>query len=416
MKFYNVWLRNIRGIYTWHSLEKINLGARVQVKFRGKTKLGIVIKKVAKVDFQTQEICEIIDKNFINSKYLEISEKVAYENLCSWEKVLNLMIPEKFLTTENPAKKEIFYGLNQNLFQKTEQPKIRGKNQMAIIEYLTKNKSATKDELLNIAGQSTINNLEKKGFLWKKCGKFLSAKFPIEKIARKIHPLTNEQKRVLSEVEQKKCPSLLFGVTGSGKTEIYKNLAKKYSLNKKTGQTLFLLPEIALTPQLIAEFRGIFGDQMAVWHSKLSAGEKIQEWARCVSGEAKILIGARSAVFVPLQNPQLIILDEEHEWTFKSEFAPRIWTHDLAEKIAKKFQAKLVFGSATPRIESFEKCKNQEWDLVELKKRVSEVQMPEIMFVDLKNEGKKGNFSPISEKLEAEIAAMLKRKNKEFCF
>jgi primosomal protein N' (replication factor Y) len=205
-------------------------------------------------------------------------------------------------------------------------------------------------------------------------------------------------------------------VTGSGKTEIYKNLAKKHSLDCNDGQTILLLPENALTPQLLAEFRGIFGDKMAVWHSKLSVGEKIQEWARCVFGEAKILIGARSAAFVPLQNPKLIILDEEHEWTFKSEFSPRIWTHDLAEKIAEKFSAKLVFGSATPRVESLVKCENNEWDLVTLDKRVTEVQMPEISFIDLKNEAKKGNYGPISEKLAEEIQKILAKKKQGILF
>ncbi len=431
MQFYNVWLRGIRGIFTWHSAEKVKIGARVKIYFRGKPRFGVVIAEILeKPDFQTQPILEVLDDNFINKKYLEIAHEVAYENLTSLEKVLNLIVPEKFSFVQNPAKKEVFYSffqkpspdlsqdkkLSKSGLKVFEISKIRGKKQLAIIEYLQKNGEAREEELLEIASMATIKTLLKKEIIEKRAGKLIPAKIPVEKIPRKIHELTAEQQTVFEKIEQKKCPSLLFGVTGSGKTEIYKNLAKNISLQKNKGQTLFLLPEIALTPQLLAEFRGIFGDQMAVWHSKLSAGEKIQEWTRCTSGEAKILIGARSAAFVPLRNPKLIILDEEHEWTFKSEFSPRIWTHDLAEKISRKFEAKLVLGSATPRVESFVKCENGEWDLVVLEKRVTEVQMPEISFIDLKNEAKKGNYGPISERLEEEINLMLAKKKQGILF
>lgn len=427
MHFYNVWLRGIRGIYTWHSENTVKIGTRVQVKFRGKSRFGIVIKEIQeKPGFKTQPILKIVDENFINEKYIEIAHEVAYENLTYLEKVLGLMVPEKFTFTENPAKKEIFYSLlksGSNLADDESRSKfelkiskLRGKKQLSIVEYLRKNGESSAENLLQIASPTTIKGLVKKDILCKKCGKIIPAKIPVEKIPRKIHLLTPDQQSAFKQIEQKKCPSLLFGVTGSGKTEIYKNLAKKHSLDSDDGQTLFLLPEIALTPQLIAEFRGIFGDQMAVWHSKLSVGEKIQEWSRCVSGEAKILIGARSAAFVPLQNPQLIILDEEHEWTFKSEFSPRVWTHDLTEKIAGKFSAKLVFGSATPRVESLVKCENKEWDLVTLEKRVTEVQMPEISFIDLKNEAKKGNYGPISERLEEEINLMLAKRKQGILF
>ena len=424
MHFYNVWLRGIRGIFTWHSADEVKIGARVKIYFRGKPRFGIVIAEILeKPEFKTQPILEVLDANFINEKYLEIAREVAYENITYLEKVLSLMVPDKFSFFQNPAKKEIFWSLvkspQPSLEKEGDKKKVlpvKGRKQIAIIECLKKNGEVLEDELLEIASMATIKTLLKKELIKKRTGKLIPAKIPVEKIPRKIHELTPDQKAAFEQIEQKKCPSLLFGVTGSGKTEIYKNLAKNISLKKNKGQTLFLLPEIALTPQLIAEFRGIFGDQMAVWHSKLSVGEKIQEWSRCTSGEAKILIGARSASFVPLQNPQLIILDEEHEWTFKSEFSPRIWTHDLAEKIANKFDAKLVFGSATPRVESFVRCENKEWDLVILDKRVTKVEMPEISFIDLKNETKKGNYGPISEGLEEEINNILANKKQGILF
>ena len=180
-------------------------------------------------------------------------------------------------------------------------------------------------------------------------GKICAPIFREKNLREKNFKLTRDQKIAVKKIEKSRRPILLFGVTGSGKTEIYKNLAEKCR-----GQILFLCPEISLTPQLIDEFRNIFADdEIAIWHSNLSAGEKVQNFARLQNGDAKILIGTRSAALVPLPRPQLIILDEEHEWTFKNEFAPRFWTHDVAEKISAKFSAKLIFGSATPRAETF---------------------------------------------------------------
>ena len=411
MYFYEIYLRGVKGIFTWHAIEKIAIGARVEVSLRNRKKIGLVVNiSEKKPAFKTQSILEVLDEVFIVEKYLEIAREVGEDAFCSFEKVLSLMVPEKFFLKHSPAKRDLFYKIQVGEINLT------GEKQKQAVEILKQHKSELSAEVLRKKiSSSTIKTLIKKGVLTEKFGKFSLPNYQEKIVRKKNFELTSLQKSVLKSIQKSVKPSLLFGVTGSGKTEIYKALAQE-QLEGEGGQTVFLLPEIALTPQLIAEFKNVFGERIAVWHSNLSEGEKIQEFARITSGEAQILIGARSAILVPLKNPKLIILDEEHEWTYKNEFAPRFWTHDIAESIAQKFHSKLLFGSATPRIESFEKCKEGCWSLVEMGKRVFETQLPKIEIIDLVQERKKGNHSPISEKLDVEIRRILKEKKQAVIF
>jgi len=356
MNYYKIFLRGIRGIFTWHYDGILPLGARVVVGFRNRRRAGIVIEKTEKPEFKTQGIKEIWDENFINEKYVQIAHDLAYENFCSIEKILSLMIPEKFFITKNPENRKIFYQIADTELAS----KCRGEKQKLAVS-LCENGEIPSSTLEKGISRPVLKNLVTKGILKFRLGTITPAKIGdvlIPKIRNKLTPM---QKEASEKIWGSKIPVLLFGVTGSGKTEVYKRIAEKTLAENHQGQILFLCPEIALTPQLIAEFRGVFEDKIAVWHSKLSSGEKIQEWARVASGEAKILIGARSAVLVPLKNPKLIILDEEHEWTFKNEFAPRFWTHDMAHKIEHKFCSRMIFGSATPRCESFLRAQEKEF-------------------------------------------------------
>jgi len=403
----------MKGIFSWHREEAINIGARVTVKLRGRLKTGIVIRvSKDKPEFKTQAIVEVWDEEFIPPEYIEIAREVAEENFASLEKVLSLTVPEKFFSKKNPEKRNNSYEL-QSLPEK-----IRGEKQKQAIELIQKYKGNISEEALRKdIPLATIKTLIEKEIILEKKGK-ITGIFSDTQKSRPSFTLTPEQKKVEEAISKSKKPVLLFGVTGSGKTEIYKKLVE-FELNKKSSnskQVLFLVPEIALTPQLIAELYSILGDCLAVWHSKLSEGEKVQEWARIQSEEARILVGARSAVMVPLRNPKLIILYEEHEWTFKNEFAPRFQTHDIVEKIVARFNSKLILGTATPRLESFQKCETGEWNRVNLPNRVHEVQLPEIEIIDLGNEAKKGNYSPISESLEQELREILKQKKQAMIF
>ncbi len=423
MNYCDIWIRGLKGIFSWHREEKINVGARVTVKLRGRLKTGIVIRvSKDKPEFKTQAILEVWDEEFIPPEYIDIAREVAEENFASLEKVLSLTVPEKFFSKKNPEKRNNSYEL-KNPGSGNLEPglKLRGEKQKQAIDLIQKHQGKiSEEELRKDIPLATVKTLLEKGIITEKKGK-ITGIFSDTQKTRPSFTLTPEQKKAEEAIQKSKKPVLLFGVTGSGKTEVYKKLAEEV---KKDGsirqaqdkQVLFLVPEIALTPQLIAELYSIFGDCLAVWHSKLSEGERVQEWARIQSEEARILIGARSAVMVPLRNPKLIILDEEHEWTFKNEFAPRFQTHDIVEKIVARFNSKLILGTATPRLESFQKCKTGEWNRVDLPNRVHEVQLPEIEIIDLGNEAKKGNYSPISESLEQELREIFKQKKQAMIF
>ena len=166
-------------------------------------------------------------------------------------------------------------------------------------------------------------------------------------------------------------------MTGSGKTEIYLTLIAKCL--KEGKSSIFLVPEISLTPQMLSQLRSRFGRNAAIMHSGLSAGEKFDEWWRLRSGEAKIAIGARSAVFAPLENHGVIILDEEHDSSYSSETAPRYNTFDVAYLRAKHNGCKLVLGSATPAVDTYKRAIDGEFGLIRLKNRINQKPLPEIV-------------------------------------
>ena len=183
-------------------------------------------------------------------------------------------------------------------------------------------------------------------------------------------------------------PYLLHGVTGSGKTEVYMQLIKK--VINKNKQALVLVPEISLTPQLVETFKKRFGNDIAILHSHLSKGEKYDEWRRIVRKEVNIVIGARSAVFAPLTNVGIIIIDEEHSNTYKQENNPRYNAIDIGLYRAKFYNCPIVLGSATPSIESYTRAKTNIYELLEMKNRVNN-NLPKVTLVDMKEEIRKKN-------------------------
>ena len=207
---------------------------------------------------------------------------------------------------------------------------------------------------------------------------------------------------------------LLHGVTGSGKTEIYLSLIADCLKQGKTA--VFLVPEISLTPQMLAELRSRFGKNAAIMHSGLSAGEKFDEWWRLRSGEAKIAVGARSAVFAPLENLGVIVIDEEHDSSYQSETAPRYNTFDIANLRAKHNGCKLVLGSATPSVETYKRAKEGEFNLIPLKKRVNQRPLPEIVIADMRKEVRRGNNTAFSFALQSEIEECLAKGNQAILF
>ncbi|ADH99199.1 primosomal protein N' [Salisediminibacterium selenitireducens] len=201
---------------------------------------------------------------------------------------------------------------------------------------------------------------------------------------------------------------LIRGVTGSGKTEIYLQTIEQVLLKGK--EAIMLVPEISLTPQMVTRFKERFGSRVAVLHSALSSGEKYDEWHRIRKGEVDVAVGARSAVFAPFEQIGIIIIDEEHEGSYKQEDNPRYHARDVALKRGELYNCPVILGSATPSLESYARAKKGVYTLIEMEKRVNDVQMPDVEIIDMKDELRSGNRSMFSEKL---LEAMKQRIDKQ---
>lgn len=330
-----------------HELE---IGAIVKIPLRNKTTVGIVTKRHEHpLDFETKAILEI--KNHAGNLkpwQIELAQWIADYYMAPLYKVLKLMIPKGA------------WKLN---------PKIPRK--------LTKK---------NI-GIKTTEIAESK---------------PVEK------QLTEDQVEVIKGIlNSNKKEFFIHGITGSGKTEIYLRLAQETI--RKGQKVILLVPEISLTPQLIQYFRSDFGAELAVVHSRLSPGKREREWWRIQKSEAKLVIGSRSALFAPVKNLGMIIVDEEHEWSYKQDQNPRYHARDVAFKMSTLTGCKVVLGSATPSLESYHALKTEKIKGFRLQHRVHPDQkLPIIHMVDLREELRAGNFSIFSdlliEKLKTTIA------------
>ena len=214
--------------------------------------------------------------------------------------------------------------------------------------------------------------------------------------------LTDGQKRAYEKISKNPAGTfLIHGVTGSGKTEVYMSVVQ--DVLKENKSVIILVPEISLTPQMTSRFYNRFGGSVAVIHSALSLGERLDEWRRIRRGEARVIIGARSAVFAPCDRLGAIIIDEEHEQSYKSESSPRYHARDIAEFLAKKHSCPLILGSATPSVESYYKAKCGEYTLLELAERFNKKPLPEVFIADMRAELKEGNKTVLSRLLAKEI-------------
>ncbi|NLW47735.1 MAG: primosomal protein N' [Firmicutes bacterium] len=201
---------------------------------------------------------------------------------------------------------------------------------------------------------------------------------------------------------------LLHGVTGSGKTEVYLKAAAEVLAKGK--QALYLVPEIALTPQTLERTRLRFGEQVALLHSNMSDGERYDQWFNIKNGKAKLVLGARSALFAPFEDLGLIIVDEEHESSYKQEETPRYHSRTVVEKLAELSGAKVIFGSATPSLESFYAAQNQKYCYLSLKERFNQQPLPPVSIVDMREELRKGNKNILSEALFEAVNLALTEK------
>ncbi|MCY8693172.1 primosomal protein N', partial [Bacillus spizizenii] len=262
------------------------------------------------------------------------------------------------------------------------------------------------------ASSATIKTLIQKGLLKESYEEVYRDPYQ-DKMFKKTEPLplTDEQSAAFQPIRQtldndEHKVFLLHGVTGSGKTEIYLQSIEKVLAKGK--EAIVLVPEISLTPQMVNRFKGRFGSQVAVMHSGLSTGEKYDEWRKIHRKEVRLVVGARSAIFAPFENLGMIIIDEEHESSYKQEEMPRYHAKEVAIKRAEHHSCPVVLGSATPTLESYARAQKGVYELLSLKHRVNHQVMPEVSLVDMREELRSGNRSMFSvelmEKLEKTIS------------
>lgn len=266
---------------------------------------------------------------------------------------------------------------------------------------------------------STLQSMEKEGVLSVESEeKFRN---PVKQAVHthQIHPLNSGQQLIYEEFCRDydaniRKTYLLYGVTGSGKTEVYLSLIRKVIEEGK--QVIVLIPEISLTFQTVNRFYTYFGDKVSFVNSRLSKGEKYDQFVRAANGEIDVMIGPRSALFTPFSNLGLIIIDEEHEGAYKSEMSPKYHARETAIKLAQLCNASIVLGSATPSLEAYTKARNGEFRLWILSQRANQMALPEISIVDLRQELSEGNRSMFSRELRAEIEDRLSRREQVMLF
>ena len=383
-----------------HLEKDIKVGKRVLVPF-GKQKIEGFILNIHddnNFDYEIKEIIDIIDLNpVLNKELLLLGKYIKEKTLCNLITAYSTMLPTALKAKHkiNINKKYITYiKLNDNY----DKSLIKNNKQKEIVELL-KDKEILKSELKDIS-LSSINTLLKNNIISEIKYEDYRLKDNYNKIDQK-HELNSEQKNVINQIINDKeiTPYLLHGVTGSGKTEVYMNVIEHYINLNKTA--IVLVPEISLTPQLVEIFKARFKNSVAILHSGLSNGEKYDEWRKIERKEVSIVIGARSAIFAPLDNIGVIIVDEEHSTTYKQENNPRYSVSDIALFRSNYHKCKLIFGSATPSIESYTKAKIGKYKLLEMKHRINN-NLPKVTLIDMKDEYRKGN-KIISEELMTKI-------------
>lgn len=335
-------------------ISKIKIGTIVRIPF-GKRKIRGVVDNIQqnaqKTKFQIKNIDSIIEDYYLPQSYIKIIHWVSEYYLCSLGEALEMFLPPEL-----------------------KRPRVKKQE--------TRNNNQT-----NFKSQNLKLNTEQFNIF--------------EKLKEDL-------------LKKNKKPALIYGVTGSGKTEIYIKLATETIKNNKS--VILLVPEIVLTPQNIERFEAVFGSQVCIMHSGLSKSERLQCYFDFQKGDKKIIVGPRSALLVPNENVGLIIIDEEQEESYKQDQNPRYHSVDLAEKIAAATNSLLILGSATPRIETFYKAQNGKYDLFEIKGRYNTLMLPVAETVDLRDEIKRDNFSPISIKLQKAIGLALSKKEQILLF
>ena len=403
-------------IYDYLCDDDIKAGSRVRAPFGGKIVSGFVMRLKETSDVPPGRLKRVFPCSdglpALNPECLALAGKLTARYRVPMALSLRLFLPSEMRAGKVRELKKnyasLLVPLSEMSLSKT------AKNQLGAAEYLEKN-GKTECGFLNGLFPGGVAALEKKGYALVKKEQLLRDPYKGLEVEHFDRELTEDQRRAVERIERdERTVQLLHGVTGSGKTEIYLTLIAKCL--KEGKSSIFLVPEISLTPQMLSQLRARFGRNAAIMHSGLSAGEKFDEWWRLRTGEAKIAIGARSAVFAPLENLGVIIIDEEHDSSYSSETAPRYNTFDVAYLRAKYNGCKLVLGSATPAVDTYKRAIDGEFGLIRLEKRINRKPLPEIVIADMRREVRRGNNSAFSAALREELDKCLKEGNQAILF
>ena len=399
--------------------DEIKIGQIIKVPFGmgNKTSTGFVLNLKTEDEIESRyKIKEIISietvEPVVNKQNIELIYFLRENYLCKYIDAFRLLIPAGIMRGAKNKNKKVVVFVHDNL------DLIKNKDgYRETLKFIRENTGMfTKTELVkeHYLSQYKINKLIEVGLLSVEeeiVFRYNKRKYTEDKEKK----LTEEQKQVVENIiNSNKNIFLLKGVTGSGKTEVYMRIVENtLNLGKSA---IVLVPEIALTPQMIERFKGRFGKDVALFHSKLSDGERFDEWFRVKEGKARVIVGARSALFLPAKNLGIIIIDEEHENTYKSEQNPKYQTREVAEFISSQSGCKVILGSATPTIESYYRAISGEIELLELNNRIDNKAMPQMTVVDMREELKSGNKTLFSRELFTEIKATLSRKEQIVLF
>jgi primosomal protein N' (replication factor Y) (superfamily II helicase) len=411
--------------------ERVGVGSRVRVPFRERSALATVVAILDHSEAEGLRSIEAVigETPILSEELLELAKWISTYYCCPIEAVMRSLLPQVIRRAEVGWKKQLFVRPVRKIDnQEIEKLRRRAPRQAELLEAISKLEAPVR--AADLLRQTSLDNqtlraLVKRGL----------AELREEAVVRDPHgdeqfiatsnlELNAEQVLALKEITQaldspeSARPILLNGVTGSGKTEIYLQAIR--AALERGRSAIVLVPEISLTPQTVERFKGRFAeaqDAVAVLHSHLSEGERHDEWHKIHSGRARIVIGPRSAVFAPLKNLGLIVVDEEHENTYKQEEAPRYHARDVAVVRARIEKCVAVLGSATPSLETYYNAARGKYRLATLTQRIDDKQMPLMRIVDLRQERRKEKaIAILSERLRAAIADRLEKSEQTILF
>lgn len=405
-------------VFDYISPFPVNIGDRVLVPFGKRQIEGYIIGQKEKSDgsYNLKDIImKLDDFTAITPEMLELTKYMSSMNLRKVD-CLRQFIPTSIRNGKTKILKRSYLKISDKvgtLDQALDLLNRGAKSQITLVKRLFVNGNEQERDINKDFSATTIKSLIEKGVLERIYYEENRTPKSLDIENKKIE-LTLEQQNALNEILGPEKSFLIHGVTGSGKTELYMRVIED-SL-KKGKNAIMLVPEISLTPQMLGVFRSRFGEQVSLLHSNLSPGERFDEWRKLRNGYSRIALGPRSAIFAPLENLGVIIIDEEHDSSYVSESNPRYFTSEIAAFRAKYNNCKLLLGSATPSIETYYRASIGEYRLIAMNNRINNRCLPEIETIDMRREMKAGNTSIFSAKLLSAVEDSLKRKEQVMIF